>query len=119
MRDTPSIYDPFLLSCGVFQAYHLVITFLTLHILVYHYIQHHYLYALSSRVFSIKFYLLSDILYLYIPVAPDTPCNPLPAVNSQIMSLPPTNPVLSSHKCPARPPSLIGTNAAFLIPDHI
>ena len=79
----------------------------------------HYIYFFFSKLFHWDIAFFGYLLHLDVPVTLDTLCNPMPAMNPHTISLPPIDPLLSSHKCPAGTPGLVSTNAAFLIPDHI
>jgi hypothetical protein len=53
-----------------------------------------------------------------LPIVQNPPCNNVPnAIN--LNTLPAVDPMISSRKRPTRTPGLVGTNAAFLVPDFI
>ena len=61
-------------------------------------------------------FLIKSYFYTANPIAHSDPSNPLPATN---VPTTPIDPLTPSRKRPTRTPGLVGTNAAFLVPDHI
>ena len=63
--------------------------------------------------------LIFSSFYLDPPFVQEPPCNIIPAMVPQAVAAPRADPALPIRKRPALIPGLVGTNAAFLVPDNI